>query len=108
MRPLLLSISALLFLATALPGAGAAQAADPNTPVSSEVEAAVAQPAPQEAGAGTALPERAAPPRTMRAYWHVFAAFAVAWILLFGYALAIGRRFARLEDEVRRLGGAAE
>lgn len=50
------------------------------------------------------LPERAAPPRTLRAHWHVFVAFAIVWALLFGYALSIGRRFGRLEDEVRRLG----
>lgn len=51
------------------------------------------------------LPQRAAPPRTLRAYWHVFIAFAIVWALLFGYALSVGRRFGRLEDEVRRLGG---
>ena len=49
------------------------------------------------------LPLRATPPPTMRAYWHVFAAFAIAWALLFGYAILLGRRFAALEREVRRL-----
>jgi CcmD family protein len=42
-------------------------------------------------------------PRSMRPYWHVFMAFAVVWLLLFGYALTVGRRFGRLEEEVRRL-----
>jgi CcmD family protein len=50
------------------------------------------------------LPLRATPPATLRAYWHVFAAFAIAWILLFGYALSLGRRFARVERELQRLG----
>lgn len=49
------------------------------------------------------LPARSAQARTMRAYWHVFIAFALTWILLFGYALTIGRRFGKLELEVRRL-----
>ncbi|MBW3630848.1 MAG: CcmD family protein [Gemmatimonadetes bacterium] len=41
----------------------------------------------------------------MRAYWHVFVAFAVAWALLFGYVVALGRRFGSLEREIRRLEG---
>lgn len=49
------------------------------------------------------LPERAQPPRTLRAYWHLFIAFAVTWVLVFGYALTIGRRFSRLEEELRRV-----
>jgi CcmD family protein len=51
------------------------------------------------------LPEVAPPPRTLRAYWHVFAAFAVAFTLLFGYALVLGRRFGALERQVERLEG---
>ena len=46
----------------------------------------------------------ARPPRTLRAYWHVFIAFALAWVLLFGYVLSLGRRFRRLEGEVDALG----
>lgn len=106
MRSAILPICALLALSLAAP-AVRAQELDPSTPVSSE-----AQTAPQEVGAAAdpgyaapaaGLPERAAPPRTLRAYWHVFIAFAVTWILLFGYALSLGRRFGRLDDEVRRL-----
>jgi len=55
--------------------------------------------------APASLPARAAQARTMRAYWHVFIAFAVTWLLLFGYALTIGRRFGRLEEEVQRIRG---
>jgi CcmD family protein len=52
-----------------------------------------------------ALPERASSPRTLRAHAHVYIAFAVVWALLFGYAISLGRRFSRLEEEVRRLRG---
>lgn len=37
---------------------------------------------------------------------HVYVAFSVAWLLLFGYAVWVGRRFARVEREVEGLGGA--
>ncbi|HYJ80428.1 MAG TPA: CcmD family protein [Longimicrobiaceae bacterium] len=53
---------------------------------------------------GAALPADARPPRTLRAYWHVFIAFALAWLLVFGYALSLGRRFRRLEKEVEAIG----
>jgi CcmD family protein len=51
------------------------------------------------------LPEPSAPPRTLRAYWHVFAAFAFAWLLILGYAISLARRFRRLEQQVNALGG---
>ncbi|HEX6749838.1 MAG TPA: CcmD family protein [Longimicrobium sp.] len=47
----------------------------------------------------------ATPPATMRAYWHVFAAFAIAWLAIFGYAISLGRRFRNLEREVDALHG---
>ena len=50
----------------------------------------------------TAMPNQ---PRTLRHYWHVFTAFAIVWLLLFGYTLSVARRFARLEDEVKGLRG---
>ncbi|MDR0788266.1 MAG: CcmD family protein [Gemmatimonadota bacterium] len=49
------------------------------------------------------LPERTAPARMTRAYWHVFIAFSIAWMLLFGYVLLIGKRFGALEEEAQRL-----
>ena len=82
-------------LALLAPAALHAQAA-PDT--GATTAAAVA-----ESSSGSGLPVRAGPPRTLRAYWHVFAAFAIAWILLFGYALSLGRRFANVERELRRL-----
>jgi CcmD family protein len=51
------------------------------------------------------LPTAPTPPRTMRAYWHVFVAFAIAWALLFGYVVVLGRRFGSLEREIKRLEG---
>ena len=42
----------------------------------------------------------AAPPRTLRAYWHVFAAFTFAWLMILGYAISLARRFRRLEEKL--------
>ncbi|HEV2130094.1 MAG TPA: CcmD family protein [Longimicrobiaceae bacterium] len=94
----------LLALA-ALPAPVAAQG--PDTPVSADqVAGPPASPTqvPQvPAGAEPALPERAAPARTLRAYWHVFIAFALVWALLFGYALSVGWRLGGLEREIAAL-----
>lgn len=35
-----------------------------------------------------------------RAYWHVFVAYGVAWALVFGWAVSIGRRLAAFEREI--------
>jgi CcmD family protein len=93
----LLSVLAIS-LALLSPAALRAQAA-PDT----SAAAVAAAPAPASASE-SGLPQRVGPPRTLKAYWHVFIAFAIAWILLFGYALSLGRRFARVERELRRLG----
>lgn len=50
------------------------------------------------------LPQRAAPPRTLRDYTYVFAAFAIAWILLFGYVVSLGRRWSVVERELAARG----
>jgi CcmD family protein len=92
---LVLAILALTAPLAAQTGAGAASVPAAAQPVESS-----AAPATEANG----LPLRATPPRTLRAYWHVFAAFAIAWILLFGYALSLGRRFTRVERELQRLG----
>ena len=91
MRRLLLC----LMLLTAAPLAARAQE---SVPVQTE---AAATGATQSNG----LPVAPAPPRTLRAYWHVFIAFAIAWALLFGYVLMLGRRFGSLEREIARLEG---
>ena len=101
MRRLLLC----LLLLTAAPVAARAQEpatmqAEAVAPASAEVPA-VESAATQSNG----LPVAAAPPRTLRAYWHVFIAFAIAWALLFGYVVMLGRRFGSLEREIARLEG---
>lgn len=59
------------------------------------------EPSPNASG----LPRQAPPPRTLRAHWHVYGAFAIAWLLVFGYALSLGRRFGVLDRELRQLEG---
>ena len=36
-----------------------------------------------------------------RAYWHVFAAYAIGWILVLGWVISIARRLARVEQAVK-------
>lgn len=39
-------------------------------------------------------------PTQMRHFRHVFAAYAIAWVLLFGWAVSIARRIARVEKKL--------
>ena len=102
MRRLLLC---LVLLLAAAPVAARAQESTPAQPEAAatvdNVAAEVIEPGVQSNG----LPVAAPPPRTLRAYWHVFVAFAIAWALLFGYVIVLGRRFGSLEREVARLEG---
>jgi len=50
----------------------------------------------------TAQAPASGPPTQMRHFWHVFAAFAIAWLLIFGWAVSIARRLARLEKILDR------
>jgi CcmD family protein len=69
------------------------------------VEAAAAPTATQDAPAPRfGLPSEGQP-RTLSHLWHVFLAYAAVWVLLFGYVLTVGRRFGKLEAEVRQLVG---
>jgi CcmD family protein len=88
------------FLTVALPDSALAVPTSASVQANVPAQSVVTNDASAQA---SGLPERAAPPRTMRAYWHVFVAFAITWVLLFGFALSIGRRFGALEEEVRRL-----
>ena len=104
MRRLLLC----LLLVTAAPVAARAQ---DTAPAQTEAAAPTADPAAPAVADDFAttqsngLPVTAPPPRTLRAYWHVFIAFAIAWALLFGYVVVLGRRFGSLEREIKRLEG---
>ena len=42
----------------------------------------------------------AATPLEMRHFWHVFVAYALAWILLFGWVVSILKRFRRVEEKL--------
>jgi CcmD family protein len=103
----------ILFAFAPSPAPAQAPAQDPASPdqlvLVQAPSAATAQtgvPDPSLAAqAGSGLPQPNTEARTMRAYWHVFIAFGVVWLLLFGYALTVGRRFGKLEEEVRRLRG---
>ncbi len=35
-----------------------------------------------------------------RAYWHVFAAYAVVWLLVLGWVISIVRRLRRIEERL--------
>lgn len=35
-----------------------------------------------------------------RGYWHMFIAYAIAWILVFGWAISIGRRLSNVERKL--------
>jgi CcmD family protein len=48
------------------------------------------------AQAGTALGSQT----LGRGYWHVFAAYAVVWILVLGWVISIVRRLRRVEERL--------
>lgn len=37
---------------------------------------------------------------TLRPFWHVFVAYALAWVILFGWLVSIARRLRRVEGRV--------
>jgi CcmD family protein len=98
------------FLRFAALAAALSLAAAP-APVRAQAPAATSAPAqasPASAPAsatssGLPADQEPAPPRTLRAYTHVWIAFTLVWIAMFGYALTLGRRFRKLEEEVDSL-----
>ncbi len=98
MHRFILGLATALFLGILIAAAPAA-AIDTGLPLQDEPAAMTETVGPAETAPG-------APPRTLRAYWHLFVAFALAWILLFGYVVYVGRRFARVERELAELGEA--
>jgi CcmD family protein len=101
MRPIRTALFALAILF-------AAAAAAPSLPAQAPAETSVEAPATTAAAAapapgGAASLPRYTPPRTLRAYAHVFIAFTVAWVLLFGYVIFLARKFRRVEEQVAAL-----
>jgi CcmD family protein len=98
-RIVLLALFALL----AAPALG--PSADAQAPAATSAEAAptAAPPAADAAQPGSTTLPRYTPPRTLRAYAHVFVAFAIAWLLLFGYVVFIARKFRRVEEQIDAL-----
>lgn len=100
---------ALIALAVLFAAPAAARAQAPAGETATEAAAAAqagaptAAPAPAPASASSGLPAAGSPPRTLRAYTHVFAAFAIAWVLLFGYVVFIARKFRRVEEQLQTL-----
>ena len=91
--------SRLARLAATLAAALALSLAPPAAPASAQ-DSIPAATAVAQSPAGVPAQD---PPRTLRAYWHVFTAFTLAWLFLFGYTLSLGRRFRRLEQDVDSL-----
>ena len=74
-----------------------------STAVGAQVPATEPQPAASQAPQGSGLPRYAPPPRTLRAFWPVFALLALGWIGMMGYLLRAGAAFGRIVDGVRHL-----
>jgi CcmD family protein len=102
MRPIRIVLLAL-FALPAAPALGPSVGAQAPAATSAEAAAAPAVPAAGAAQSGSAALPRYTPPRTLRAYTHVFVAFAVAWVLLFGYVFFLARKFRRVEEQVDAL-----
>jgi CcmD family protein len=82
---------------------GAAAAASSSAPVSAPAAGVQSAPAADATPSSASSLPRYTPPRTLRAYAHVFVAFAVAWLLLFGYVVFLSRKFRRVEEQVAAL-----
>jgi CcmD family protein len=104
---LILLAAALVSAPLAVSAAPALARAQATAPAASADTAGPPITAAPAAGSTHGLPIQAAPPRTLRAYWHVFVAFTLAWVMVFGYALWLGARFSKLEREVESLRGTA-
>ena len=65
---------------------------------------ATAQPAAEHSAVPPAAPagELLVAPRSGRAYNHVFLAFGIAWALMLGFVVMLGRRFAAVERDLSR------
>lgn len=50
---------------------------------------------------GELLAQGANPP-SLRPFWHVFVAYAIAWLLMLGWLVSIARRLGRVEERLSR------
>ena len=66
----------------------------PGVVVPSALAALLASAAPAVAQVGTEVLAQ----QSLRPYWYVFIAYALAWLLLVGWMFSIGRRMRGLED----------
>ena len=102
MRPIRIVLLAL-FALLAAPAARPSLVSQAPAATATEAAAPTAAPAADAAQSGSAALPRYTPTRTLRAYTHVFVAFAVAWVLLFGYVVFLARKFRRVEEQVEAL-----
>ncbi|HEU4561456.1 MAG TPA: CcmD family protein [Longimicrobium sp.] len=100
-RPIRFALAAAALIAFA-PAPALAQEPSPavTAPAGETAPGAPLVAAPEPSATSSGLPAASTPPATLRAHWHVYIAFTLAWLLVFGYALSLGRRFARLEREL--------
>jgi CcmD family protein len=55
--------------------------------------------------AASAQAEALGQQRLGRAYWHVFLAYAIGWVLILGWVVSIARRLGRVEARLNRDAG---
>ncbi len=104
-RPIRFALAAAALIAFA-PAPASVLAQEPSATTAPAGETAPGAPlvaAPEPSATSSGLPATT-PPATLRAHWHVYIAFTVAWLLVFGYVLSLGRRFGRLERELNARG----
>lgn len=92
-----LSVMALLLATLSAPSTTAPLVAQVDSAVvTTQAVAEVEAPLPPTIEEGPMLP------RAMRPFYHVFAAFALSWLLVLGYAVSVRRRMDQLEGELNR------
>jgi CcmD family protein len=105
-RPTRFALAAAALLAFT-PAPTRALAQETSTTIAPAGETAPSAPltaAPEQAATSSGLPASVTAARTLRAHWHVYAAFTIAWLLVFGYVISLARRFGRLENELNARG----
>lgn len=99
-----LATAALLAFAPAPTHALAQETSTTIAPAGETAPGAPLTAAPEQAATSSGLPASVTAARTLRAHWHVYTAFTIAWLLVFGYVISLARRFGRLENELNARG----